>query len=370
MHGRLKKIIPEVNSAAVIIEVNGTDKNLGPFEKIVVRHGPKGSINNLIHDSNAVKQLFDQLRSASDSLTTPQWRASEFPSPPVRGELFRQVEMERAGRFLPLLEQITQQESGPCEVSIHKSDDGHPAYRIMGDPEKLSALRHARTLFARIPVEYQANKDELVHAASPAKVALRPAISPEPRLRPLYCGVSVRNWSTGVTAAPEKADATDILCFVRLGGGAPGFVCRATGLGGHALQKEHRVVQPIKNVGPSDVIGTVTDFNILNAARADNKFDLAVVALEPGIDFLQCFDPQLCLPALRGIVDKKNLYGVVVGGKVLIVCKEAIYRGTVTAIALQNLRVIYGGSTGHIMWHDGMIIELEDKRQEWVIPDQ
>src|SRR5262249_31469617 len=104
-------------------------------------------INNVVKDLASIEAFLRESRLTGDLSTIPQWQMDDFPLPAMNSEVYNNIEMERAGRFLPSLAQIIPQESGPCSVSIHRSEDGRPAYRVMTNAK--TPVRQIGALFAR-----------------------------------------------------------------------------------------------------------------------------------------------------------------------------------------------------------------------------
>jgi hypothetical protein len=312
----------------------------GPYQRVIVRHGPRGGFAGLI-SADALAKVQDEVRKAGSILFDPQWTGTTAFRPVViKSSEYWQIAAKRAARFLPEFTKILQREIGEHTVFIQSASSGAVVYSVnLGsniDPKE--AFRPST--FARIAVEYR------IQPAVP--LPIRPPLARPrrilERLRPLVCGIAVQNGFEGGLKKKGKPGSAQILCFVRLSDGSRGFVCRATDLGvGRSIQKGNEMVQPVGISNSSDLIGEIRNFTILTAQKR-TSVDAAICALEPNVDAVQCFLPSRNLPTLKKAASSDDMYSTL-GKEVMIVGEDEVTTGTLTAVDFQNLAIQYPRSS-------------------------
>src|SRR5262249_36112985 len=109
VRGELTNILQDGDAAYVDFEHGGPR---GPYQRVIVRHGPRGGFAGLI-STEAWCKLQDQVRKAGSILFDPQWTGTTVFKPfEIKSTEYRQIAAKRAARFLPEFSNILQREIG------------------------------------------------------------------------------------------------------------------------------------------------------------------------------------------------------------------------------------------------------------------
>jgi hypothetical protein len=316
------------------------DDTINDINDIIIRHGPVGALNSVIGKELAAAYFrnSDQVDQAGRQ---ESWHSTKFEVP-TDFEQSPTISWHRALRIKPAFEAHLN-ELGIAYRSLRlqqvKEGEG-PAYFVSLDKTNIAKLKARGTIYRRIPIIAEIERDVSIE---------QPRLPQAVRLRPLVCGSGIGAWAMAGTLG----------FFVKMPDGKPALVSAA-----HVLNRldgeatEQLVTQPwamsIEDRRTDNVVATVTKVLPLDR-NGVNRFDIGYAQLRPGIEFVQCFQPHLQLPAPRRI---RNLDSTVFGEDVWVVCADKVLRGRVMAIEISTSGISY--NSGQIRFeHLFMISELE-----------
>jgi hypothetical protein len=322
--GRLSVTSSSSESSEVTFQLKTGKQVSRNFDHIVVRHGPKGLVSDLI-DPTATAAIEDISRRSPDPTTTKLWGdfypASEVgpASPvPVLQSAVRSFEMTFAALY----------DSKSTEtVGIAETSDG-PQFVVILKPGATRSP-NAPNSISGIPIEYRVSKQALAdNVISASRVQIGAGI--------INLDEHIRNGGSDLYAAGTLA------CFVRTLDGETGFLST-----GHALapSSESRLGDRIAVVQGQDA----TVVGILSALiapspdtdNAEQTVDVAFVSLEPNISYSATSVGNLPL-RLTGWADALPDERVFKVGY-----RSGFTRGRVEAIALHSFPVHYATGAIH-----------------------